>query len=543
MDTSSSTSREEQPVQVETYMDNDLYKAAVDGNIKAFNDYQGRLDCLVSRNKNKLLNLCPSLKFKANVKGETPLHIEAKYGHLTIVRLLLQDVKANEDLENGIEPAKQMLIATDDEENMALHIAARYGHLETAQELIQKDPDFAYPANKSGEYPLFIAARRGNYLLVTEILDNCSYVALGGPDGATALHAAVMANCKKTTKVILVKTSNLAKEADQNGRTPLHYAAHLGHHSIVKQLLKYDKSAAYIKDKEEMTPLLMAARQGYAHIMKAIINHCSDCCELVDQRRWNFLHFASVSLPFKPLSEFLTAQEFRHFIDDKDINGNTPLHILANTRYYTGIKAESFTHDKVGLGIMDLRWNATSRRKDEIFKLLEDICREEVGGVPVRPMHKYKGDLSHMDKTRENHSVVAALIATVTFAAAFTLPGGYQSEEGGDQGTAILLREAAFIVFMITDAIAMVSSLSALAIYFIWSSQPFAVKELGSYILAYRLIGIAMGALVIAFVTGTYTVLRPSKGLAIAICFIGLSFFPLVIKWIQDKILVWISLS
>ncbi|KAJ6421935.1 hypothetical protein OIU84_026966, partial [Salix udensis] len=68
-----------------------------------------------------------------------------------------------------------------------------------------------------------------------------------------------------------------------------------------------------------------------------------------------------------------------------------------------------------------------------------------------------------LNKARESHLVVAALIATVTFAAAFTLPGGYKS----DKGTAILAKKAAFIVFLISDAISMVLSISAVFIHFL----------------------------------------------------------------------------
>ncbi|KAE9445307.1 hypothetical protein C3L33_22795, partial [Rhododendron williamsianum] len=52
--------------------------------------------------------------------------------------------------------------------------------------------------------------------------------------------------------------------------------------------------------------------------------------------------------------------------------------------------------------------------------------------------------------------IVAALIATITFAAAFTIPGGYDGNQGRrDQGMAILARESAFKAFVITNTIAM----------------------------------------------------------------------------------------
>jgi Domain of unknown function len=64
-----------------------------------------------------------------------------------------------------------------------------------------------------------------------------------------------------------------------------------------------------------------------------------------------------------------------------------------------------------------------------------------------------------------NTSVVAALLATITFAAAFTLPGGY-SADASDAGLPIFARKAAFQVFLLSDTIAMCSSLSVA--FFLW---------------------------------------------------------------------------
>jgi len=44
----------------------------------------------------------------------------------------------------------------------------------------------------------------------------------------------------------------------------------------------------------------------------------------------------------------------------------------------------------------------------------------------------------------EARVLVAALVVTVTFAAAFTMPGGYRNEKG----TAVLLKNAAFAFFV-----------------------------------------------------------------------------------------------
>jgi hypothetical protein len=143
-----------------------------------------------------------------------------------------------------------------------------------------------------------------------------------------------------------------------------------------------------------------------------------------------------------------------------------------------------------------------------------------------------------LSRARESHLVVAALIATVTFAAAFTLPGGYKSDQGPNEGTAILAKKAAFIVFVISDAMSMVLSLLAVFIHFMISLihgfkmvKDEVMDENTTGILfgyAMLLTMIAMGTMIIAFITGTYAVLEPSLGLAISTCLISLSFFFLV---------------
>ena len=58
-----------------------------------------------------------------------------------------------------------------------------------------------------------------------------------------------------------------------------------------------------------------------------------------------------------------------------------------------------------------------------------------------------------------------ALIATVTFAVTFTLPGSYKS----DQGTVILAKKIVFIVFIISDTMSLVLFILTVFIYFLIS--------------------------------------------------------------------------
>jgi hypothetical protein len=79
----------------------------------------------------------------------------------------------------------------------------------------------------------------------------------------------------------------------------------------------------------------------------------------------------------------------------------------------------------------------------KIIESLDDVGsgpfgRERIVLIKEKEKNKEKEDA--LSKARESHLVVAALIATVTFAAPFTLPGSYKS----DGGIAILAKKSCF---------------------------------------------------------------------------------------------------
>ena len=150
-------------------------------------------------------------------------------------------------------------------------------------------------------------------------------------------------------------------------------------------------------------------------------------------------------------------------------------------------------------------------------------------GPLQRPIGMIKTEdlsISISESGMETRVLVAALVATVTFAAAFTVPGGYKNE----QGTPVLVKNAAFAVFVISDAIAMVLSTSALFMHFFWArfgtrgQMEEHIKLNFSYWTSTLTIW-AIPPMVIAFITGSYAVLAPSLWLAITTCFIGAAFF------------------
>ncbi|KAG5224859.1 ankyrin repeat-containing protein [Salix suchowensis] len=289
--------------------------------------------------------------------------------------------------------------------------------------------------------------------------------------------------------------------------------------------------------------------------MKEIVSCCPACCDLVDNRGWNALHYVVASQSNYAFEECLRRipelERLKTEIDDK---GNTPYHLIAALKHkqeewnqvYCYGESEIYGLNKQELSIKNISRGDFGEIQKEIVESLEDVGSGPFGYDPYllrRKKDKIKEKIEEeaLNKARESHLVVAALIATVTFAAAFTLPGGYKS----DQGTAILAKKAAFIVFVISDAISMVLSTSTVFIHFLLAFVPVIygqsvipnvfIESLFALAMLFTMIG--MGTMIIAFITGTYAVLQPVMGLAISICLIGLSFFFLVclVFWIIIK--------
>ncbi|KAJ9159269.1 hypothetical protein P3X46_024785 [Hevea brasiliensis] len=555
-------------------MDAEWYNAAAEGQIDKFKDYTEPLDLLRTPNKNTVLHVyitavkketeesiefvklviskCPSLLSEPNIKGETPLHIAARFGHKNIVEFLIHSIKKAqyEDLERGAEASTsaKMLKKTSTDEDTALHEAVRNNHLQVVEILIGENPEFANIANAAGESPLHLAAVRENNIIASKILEICPSPAYSGPNGKTALHEAVISKDEDLIGKILEKNSSLTKEQDEEGWTPLHYASYFNLLQIVEVLLLKDgKSAAYIGDKSGKTPLHVAIFHGKSHlkVVEKIMSDCPDCCDLVDNSGRNVLHFAVESKSFEGVKTITEKPFLANLINQKDKDGNTPAHLLATYGFEECCLTEHHLVDKKAINNENLTaLDVVVKTKDESnmpflvrrvnFMPLHHPtnCRKlkKVGYKPGRPsiiqlaerdnMSRLDNEfITELEKTSQSHQIVATLIATITFAAGFTLPGGYSDHDGPDEGTAILTRRSAFKTFLITDTLAFALSISAVLIHFLLTLQPSKRKYFNLFAAASHFTLIAMALMVVAFMTGVYAVMpSSSSGLGATIC-------------------------
>ncbi|XP_060671401.1 uncharacterized protein LOC112492240 [Ziziphus jujuba] len=268
----------QQQTDIITYMGYELYWAAERGKINnVMLERRNNLQSLLTPNKNTILHIyitstssedLEQTEFP-NAKKETPLHIAARYGHASIVELLIQHAKAlhPQNLEGDVEAARQMMRMPNQNQDTAFHEAVRFQHLSVVKILIREDCDFVHSANEEGETPLYMAAERGYSDIVFEILDKCKSPATGGPDGRNVLHASTIRKERGKMGALTLK------EADKMGWTPLHHAANMGYFPAVKLFIEspIDREAAYMKDTQGNTALHLAVALNHELTMSEII--------------------------------------------------------------------------------------------------------------------------------------------------------------------------------------------------------------------------------------------------------------------------------
>ncbi|OEL23057.1 hypothetical protein BAE44_0015925 [Dichanthelium oligosanthes] len=446
---------------------------------------------------NDALALQPSLLAGVNSDGETPLLTAVTSGHASLASSLLRCCGRRDQ-----RLMSQAILKRDRRGCNALQHAIRSGHRELALELIAAEPALSHAVNKYDESPMFAAAMR-NYEDVAEKLLEIPASAHGGTFGYNALHAAV-------------RNGNSGYEVSTDGVSLLSTAAFRGNVGVARELLSACPDAPCC-DKEDRTCLHRAVWSGQTEFVQFVLG----------------------------------SQKLRKLVNAQDSHGETALH-LAVRMCNPKLVAALLMHQDIDVTVHATHgsppnWalsTADDRAKtlnwNEVSMLM--LKADPKDASSLHNLHKQiKDDVENLSRKdiksltqtyTSNTSLVAILIATITFAAAFTLPGGYSSD-AGSQGLPIMSRKLAFQAFLVSDTLAMCSSLAVAFVCVIarWEDLEF--------LLYYRsftkkLMWFAYAATTTAFATGLYTVLAPHLlWLAIAICVVSV-LLPVLTKLVGE---------
>ncbi|WVZ64182.1 LOW QUALITY PROTEIN: hypothetical protein U9M48_013744, partial [Paspalum notatum var. saurae] len=259
------------------------------------------------------------------------------------------------------------------------------------------------------------------------------------------------------------------------------------------------------------------------------------------QNGWTCLHQA-VWAEHTGFVEFvLCSPQLALLVNTRDSDGDTPLH-LAVEKCNPKMVAALLLQRHTDVTVLNNKANPASWRLPyDHAKTLNWVrmtaqprsCRRNCYFESLQTTQSSRNDIKSLTQTYTgNTSLVAILISTITFAAAFILPGGY-STDTGNEGLPIMAWKFAFQAFLISDALAMCSSLAVAFICIIarWEDVEF--------LLYYRsftkkLRRFAYMATTTAFATGLYIVLAPRLLLlAIMICVVT-SLLPIITKLLGE---------
>ncbi|KAG6403730.1 hypothetical protein SASPL_135958 [Salvia splendens] len=413
----------------------------------------------------------------------------------------------------GQKQIKKQLTAKRDDS--ALHSAAREGNLEVVVEIIngcggdgEELSELLSKQNQSGETALYAAAECGHVELVEEMIKyyDAGFATLKAKNGFDAFHIAAKLGKLGVLKVLMEADPQLPATVDQSNTTALHTAAAQGHVEVVSFLLESNSSLVTIARNNGKTALHSSARYGHTEVVKAILGKEAGIAKWQDKKGQTALHMAVKGTSTDVVDQLIAADST--LLSLQDTKGNTALHIatrkarlpiLEALLKYTELNKEAInktgetaldTAEKTGnSGVVSLLQQSgvksakslspPSTAARQLKQTVSDIKHEVHDQLHhtrqtrrrVRGIAKRLGKMQSegLNNAITSTTVVAVLIATVAFAAIFTLPGQYADDEknvppGLSLGEANIAPNVEFTIFLIFDSLALFISLAVVVV-------------------------------------------------------------------------------
>ncbi|MBA0580269.1 hypothetical protein Gorai_022496, partial [Gossypium raimondii] len=268
-----------------------------------------------------------------------------------------------------------------------------------------------------GESPLSIAISMRLINFAARIIDfNPETLDDIGHNGQTPLHVAIKRNDFEVMSVNQNWSKSKMKEEDSPSL-------------CIMLLFNKDSIVAYIKDNNKKIPLYLAAEKG--------------SIGMVDESQHNLLDLAAMNGNVDAVKYSLNLVEMEDLMNSPDVDGNTALH-LAATNYHSDV-----------VTVLSEKTNVKQAY------VLQHVYK----------LHALQQKIHHTTMVGLGHfsTILHSSSGNGAAKSAFNIPGRFKNDEP-NAGMAVLISKAAFKAFVISDSIAMTSSITAAVIVF-WSSS------------------------------------------------------------------------
>ncbi|KAH7561044.1 hypothetical protein JRO89_XS10G0162200 [Xanthoceras sorbifolium] len=220
-------------------------------------------------------------------------------------------------------------------------------------------------------------------------------------------------------------------------------------------------------------PIFLATKSGCVEMVKLILKIYPQAVEYINGDGQNILHTA---IKYRHLEIFDLVKNMeapmRRLVRKLDNKGNTILHM-------TGMKRKDNVPERMDNPALVLQDELLWFERVEEVTLAPFMIHQNNMKLTAKALFAAaNNDLRLSSKewlklTAEGCSVVAVLIATVAFAAAYTVPGG--SNE--NTGVPVLINQPFFVVFTITDVLSLTFSLASVVTFLSILASPFRLQD------------------------------------------------------------------
>ncbi|PWA82784.1 ankyrin repeat-containing domain, PGG domain protein [Artemisia annua] len=405
------------------------------------------------------------VKEEISSDGSMVLHVAVGIGHKDFVKNLFSYITDDD-----------VLSTRKSDGSTALHIAAIVGNTYAADLLLKKNKHCLRIKDKKGEEPLHKAYENMHldtigYLLKADD-EYGKIMPHSFPDASVHSHlrpgveigVGLLVNAISAKQYNAITIQKKKKEMDE-----AEHVLRLVCNEIDKLKLEFTGTHHPYYSR----PILEAACQNAHKVVDEILCRLPEAILSTDQSGYDIIQLAVIHRSERIYNLIYDIGErknlYRTIVDSSK---NNILHLAG--RLAPSSKLNKTTGAALQLQ-RELQWH--EEVKKHVFPTYitqENIFKETPGMVFTREHEKLvKDGESWMKTTAESCSITAALITTIVFAAAITVPGGSNQ----DTGMPVFTKDIAFIIFAVSDAISLFASSTALLVFLSILTARFSEKD------------------------------------------------------------------
>ncbi|KAK2977174.1 hypothetical protein RJ640_000425, partial [Escallonia rubra] len=407
-----------------------------------------------------------------SAEAETPLILAAKQGP-----------RSNHFLARLLELMTPDQVAQrDNTGTTALHAAAMHGNISGVQLLLTSQPALTNIPNKVGDLPLHLAAARGHRKTVRFLFGLTRYDV--EPNPYQGDHGVALMRYAMNAGLYGVPVGIENVPLDHNGDDAENTVPHMKSIHVTKSL--HRQAVQLVKclcekllrssdaDKRCSQSMLLAAKFGIDEIVGEILGGSSYAHTFADEDGHSVLHLAVMyryENVFNAIVNGLSAGCRKFLLESLDKKGNNILHLA-------GYRAQQQQLDLVSSAVLqmqhELQW---FKEVDSLVMREQRQYKNEDLKTPIEVFYAEHADMVALEGQwvtgmANSCTVATTIISTIAFASAITVPGG----NNGD-GRPIFRGETAFIVFAVSNALALFSSVSTLLVFLSVLTSRYAVID------------------------------------------------------------------